>query len=404
MITVAEARTRILAAFKPLAAEQVALTAALGRVLAEDVAARVTQPPSAVSAMDGYAVRAADVVKIPVRLRVVGSIAAGHVYDGGVKTGEAARIFTGAALPAGADAVVIQEDTTADGDHVQVRESVRAGRHVRAAGTDFSKGDVLLNAGRLLTARDIGIAAAMNLPWLRVARRPRIAILATGDEVVMPGDAIGPAQIVSSNSLSLSAFVTACGASPVHLGIAPDDVDVLRTMANGAAGADLLVTSGGASVGEHDLVQKALGQAGMELDFWKIAMRPGKPVIFGRIGTTPVLGLPGNPVSALVCATLFLRAAIEAMLGRTAVEAPLPTAMLGSDLPENDSREDYLRAEISYDAAGRRVATPFPKQDSSMLSLMARADCLIVRPIRAPAMKTGDIVPIVALTGGCLSI
>ena len=404
MITVAEARSRILAAFKPLAAEQVALTAALGRVLAEDVTARVTQPPSAVSAMDGYAVRSADIASVPVRLRVVGSIAAGHAYDGAVKNGEAARIFTGAALPSGADAVVIQEDTTAEGDHVQVRASVHAGRHVRAAGTDFNKGDRLLKAGRMLTARDIGIAAAMNTPWLRVARRPRVAILATGDEVVMPGDAIGPTQIVSSNSLSLSAFVTACGGAPIHLGIAPDNLDMLRTMAQGAAGADLLVTSGGASVGEHDLVQKALGQAGMELDFWKIAMRPGKPVIFGRIGSTPVLGLPGNPVSALVCSTLFLRPAIEAMLGRTASETPMPTALLGRDLPENDSREDYLRAEISYDDAGRCVATPFPKQDSSMLSLMARADCLIIRPIRASAIKAGNPVPIVALTGGCLSI
>lgn len=404
MITVAEARARILAAFKPLAAEQVALTAALGRVLADDVAARVTQPPAAVSAMDGYAIRAADVARVPVRLRVVGYAPAGHAHAGTVQAGEAVRIFTGAALPPGADAVVIQEDTTVDGDHVQVRESVHSGRHVRAAGTDFNRGDVLLKKGRLLTARDIGIAAAMNAPWLRVTRRPRVAILATGDEVVMPGDAIGPNQIVSSNSLSLSAFVAACGGAPIHLGIAPDNIDVLRTMAQAAAGADLLVTSGGASVGEHDLVQKALGDVGMELDFWKIAMRPGKPVIFGRIGATPVLGLPGNPVSALVCSTLFLRPAIEAMLGRTESHTPTATAILGCDLPENDSREDYMRAEASFDDSGRLIAMPFPKQDSSMLSLMARADCLIVRPIRAPAVKAGNSVPIVVLTGGCLSI
>ena len=404
MITVVEARARVLAAFKPLAAEQVGLMTALGRVLADDVAARVTQPPAAVSAMDGYAVRAADVAKVPVQLRVVGYAPAGHAHAGTMQAGETVRIFTGAALPPGADAVVIQEDTTVDGDLVLVRESVRAGRHVRTAGTDFSRGDVLLNKGRLLTARDIGIAAAMNVPWLRVRRRPRVAILATGDEVVMPGDAIGPNQIVSSNSLSLSAFVVACGGLPIHLGIAPDNVDVLRAMAQAAAGADLLVTSGGASVGEHDLVQKALGDAGMKLDFWKIAMRPGKPVIFGRIGATPVLGLPGNPVSALVCSTLFLRPAIEAMLGRTKSQASMPTAVLGRDLPENDSREDYLRAEASYDDAGRLVATPFPKQDSSMLSLMARADCLIVRPIHAPAIKAGDFVPIVTLSGGCLSI
>jgi molybdopterin molybdotransferase len=404
MITVEEARARILAAFAPLAAEQVALTEGLGRVLAEDIIARVTQPPSAVSAMDGYAVRAADVAKVPVQLRVTGYAQAGHAIAGKLQAGEAARIFTGAALPPGADAVVIQEDTTASGDQVEVRESAHVGRHVRAAGTDFNKGDILLKKGRRLTARDIGIAAAMNAPWLRVTRRPRIAILATGDEVVMPGEPIGPTQIVSSNSLSLSAFVTACGGEPVHLGIAPDNLDVLQRMAAAAAGADLLVTSGGASVGEHDLVQKALGAAGMELDFWKIAMRPGKPVLFGRVGATPVLGLPGNPVSALVGSTLFLRPAIDKMLGLAASAAPGATAILGRDLPENDSREDYLRAEVSYDSTGRLVATAFPKQDSSMLSLMARADCLIVRPIRAPAIKAGAAVPVLLLTGGALSI
>jgi molybdopterin molybdotransferase len=404
MITVEEARARILAAFAPLAAEQIALTDGLGRVLAEDIVARVTQPPSAVSAMDGYAVRAADVAKVPVQLRVSGYAQAGHAIAGSLQAGRAARIFTGAALPPGADAVVIQEDTTVSGDLVEVRESVTVGRHVRAAGTDFSKGDILLRKGRRLTARDIGIAAAMNAPWLRVTRRPRIAVLATGDEVVMPGEPIGPTQIVSSNSLSLSAFVTACGAEPIHLGIAPDDLGVLQRMAAAAAGADLLVTSGGASVGEHDLVQKALGAAGMQLDFWKIAMRPGKPLLFGRLGATPVLGLPGNPVSAMVGSTLFLRPAIDRMLGLTVSAAPGATAILGRDLPENDSREDYLRSEASYDSAGRLVATPYPKQDSSMLSLMARADCLIIRPIRAPAIKAGATVPIVLLTGGALSI
>jgi molybdopterin molybdotransferase len=404
MITVEEARARILAAFTPLAAEQVALTDGLGRVLAEDVVARVTQPPAAVSAMDGYAVRAAEVAKVPVRLRVTGYVQAGHATGEALQPGAAARIFTGAALPPGADAVVIQEDTSVSGHEVEIRQSVQPGRNVRAAGTDFAKGDILLKQGRRLTSRDIGIAAAMNAPWLRVARRPRVAIIATGDEVVMPGDPIGPNQIVSSNSLSLSAFVTACGGEPIHLGIAPDDLDVLQRMAAGATGTDLLVTSGGASVGEHDLVQKALGAAGMELDFWKIAMRPGKPLLFGRIGPTPVLGLPGNPVSALVGSTLFLRPAIDRMLGLAEPVAPAATALLGRDLPENDSREDYLRSGISYDSAGRLVATPFAKQDSSMLSLMARADCLVIRPIRAPAIKAGESVRIIPLAGGALSI
>jgi molybdopterin molybdotransferase len=404
MLSVAEARARIVAAFRPLGSEQVGLMDALGRVLAEDVAARVTQPPADVSAMDGYAVRAADVATVAARLRVVGQAPASGSYDGTVGAGEAVRIFTGGPLPRGTDTIVIQEDTTVEGEHVVVHEGAARGTYVRPAGLDFRAGDVLLSKGRLLTARDIGIAAAMNVPWLAVARRPRIAVLATGDEVVMPGDAIGPHQIVSSNGLSLAAFVTACGGAPIHLGIAPDDRDALRRMAEAAVGADLLVTSGGASVGDHDLVQAVLGEAGMKVDFWKIAMRPGKPLMFGRIGATPVLGVPGNPVSTLVCATIFLRPAIDVMLGHEATSEPQPTALLGRDLPANDSREDYLRARLSYDAQGRRVATPFDRQDSSMLSLMSAADCLVVRAPRAPAISAGSAVDIVLLSGGYLSI
>jgi len=354
--------------------------------------------------MDGYAVRADDVAKVPARLRVVGQAPAGGSYQGPVTGGEAVRIFTGGPLPAGADTIIIQEDTTAEGDHVVVREGAPRGTYVRPAGLDFKAGDVLLKKGRLLTARDIGIAAAMNVPWLPVTRRPRIAILATGDEVVMPGDPVGPHQIISSNGLSLAAFVTACGGEPIHLGIAPDDRATLQAMAQGAIGADLLITSGGASVGDHDLVQAALGEAGMKMDFWKIAMRPGKPLIFGNIGATRFLGVPGNPVSSLVCATMFLRPAIDTMLGRITEPVPQPTALLGRDLPENDSREDYLRARLSHDAQGRLVATPFDRQDSSMLSFLAKADCLVVREPRAPAIGAGALVSIVPLAGGCLSI
>jgi molybdopterin molybdotransferase len=404
MLSVAEARARIVAAFHPLGSEQVGLLSALGRVLAADVAARVTQPPAAVSAMDGYAVRADDVAKVPARLRVVGQAPAGGAYDGQVGAGQAVRIFTGGPLPAGTDTIIIQEDTASEGDHVVVREGASRGTYVRAAGLDFKTGDVLLKKGRLLTARDIGIAAAMNAPWLAVTRRPRVAILATGDEVVMPGDPLGPHQIISSNGLSLAAFVTACGADPIHLGIAPDDRAALKAMAQGAVGADLLVTSGGASVGDHDLVQAALGDTGMTMDFWKIAMRPGKPLMFGTIGATRVLGVPGNPVSTLVCATMFLRPAIDTMLGRIAEPEPQPTALLGRDLPENDSREDYLRSRLSYDPQGRLVATPFDRQDSSMLSFLSKADCLVVRAPRAAAIKAGTVVNIVPLSGGCLSI
>ncbi|HET7594697.1 MAG TPA: gephyrin-like molybdotransferase Glp [Stellaceae bacterium] len=397
MISVEEARRRLLEPLRPLAAEQVALSEAVGRVLAEDVAARRTQPPFAVSAMDGYAVRATDVARVPARLRVVGSVPAGQAYAGTVGRGEAVRIFTGAPLPAGADAIVIQEDTARDGDSVTVREAAPAGNYVRPAGLDFREGDVGLRAGRLLTARDVGLAAAMNRPWLLVRRRPRIAILPTGDEVVMPGDPVGPNQIVSSNGLALSALVTQCGGIPVHLPIAPDDQSALQRIAQGAAGADFLVTTGGASVGEHDLVRDALGASGLTLDFWKIAMRPGKPLMVGRFRDTPMMGLPGNPVSTIVCGLLFLKPAIERLLGlATAAAAPIK-ARLAVALPANDRRQDYLRATLSRAADGTLEARPFAKQDSSMMSLLAGADCLVVRQPLAPAAAIGDSVEIILL-------
>ena len=405
MHSVEEARTRIVAAFAAIGVEQVALADGLGRVLAEDLAARVDQPPVAVSAMDGYAVRAADVAGLPATLAVVGMSAAGGVYRGTLGAGQAVRIFTGAPVPDGADAIVMQENTRADGDRVTVREgSAPAGRFIRPAGLDFRSGQIGLRSGRRLTARDLGLAAAMNWPWLKVRRRPRVAILATGDEVVMPGEPMGPSQIASSNSLALGAFVTACGGEPVQLGIAPDDRAALGRMAAGAIGMDLLLTTGGASVGDHDLIQEVLGAQGFALDFWKIAMRPGKPLIFGRIGPTPVLGLPGNPVSGLVCATLFLRPAMAAMLGEVSAPEPAETALLAAGLPANDERQDYLRATLARDAQGRATARAFERQDSSMLANLAHADCLIVRPPPAPAAKAGEPVEILRLAGGHISI
>ena len=398
MIPVQEARQRILAAFHRLTPELVPLGDALGRVLAEDVVARVTQPPVAMSAMDGYAVRAADVAKVPATLRQIGAAPAGGAFEGTVGPGECVRIFTGGPMPRGTDAVVIQEDTTAEGSTITVREGAAAGRYVRRAGLDFKAGDVGIAAGRVLNARDIGFAAAMNHPWLKVVRRPRVAIISTGDEVVLPGDPLGPNQIVSSNGPALAAFVTSAGGEPVSLGIAPDSAAALQKMVEGARGADLLVTTGGASVGDHDLVRSALAERGLVLDFWQIAMRPGKPLIFGKIGDTPLLGLPGNPVSSLVCALVFLRPALGRMLGLAEPAAgERPTARLGRDLEANDRREDYLRATLTTDPAGRLVATPFEKQDSSMLSLLAKADCLVVRPPLAPAAKAGEAVEIIPL-------
>ncbi len=404
MISVEEALGRVLAAFAPLPAETVGLGAALGRVLAEPLVARVSQPPQAVSAMDGYAVRAADVARVPTVLTQVGEAPAGRAFEGEIGPGETVRIFTGGPLPSGADAIVIQEDTVAEGTAITVKEAAPAGQFVRPAGLDFRQGDVGLEPGRLITARDIGLAAAMNVPWLRVHRRPRVAILATGDEVVMPGEPLGPHQIVSSNGLSLAAFVTAEGGEAQHLGIAADDSDAIASLLAGARGADLLVTSGGASVGKHDLMRGLLDREGAALDFWKIAMRPGKPLLFGRIGEQPLLGLPGNPVSSLVCALLFLRPILQRLQGRAETVTLQRVARLGAELGANDRRQDYLRAQFSRDKHGRLVATPFSRQDSSMLATLAHADGLIVRAPHAPPLAAGAEVPVIPLEGGALSV
>ncbi|HEY5209478.1 MAG TPA: gephyrin-like molybdotransferase Glp [Stellaceae bacterium] len=399
MIPVAEARARLLATLSPLGTEQIPVSEAFGRVLAQDVAARRTQPPAALSAMDGYAVRAADVAAVPARLRVVGAVPAGKSYDHPLQPGEAVRIFTGAPLPAGADAIVIQEDTDRDGDTVIVNEASGVGRHVRDAGLDFRAGDVKLRAGRQLTARDVGLAAAMNWPWLRVHRRPRVGILPTGDEIVLPGDPVGPHQIVSSNSFALAALVQGCGGIPMALPIAPDEAGALQDIAACASGIDLLLTTGGASVGEHDLIREALGETGLVLDFWQIAMRPGKPLMVGTFRGRPMIGLPGNPVSTMVCSLLFLKPAIEKLSGLTPREPVLHQARLTAPLKANDRRQDYLRGGLTRLADGTLEATPFAKQDSSMMSLLAAADCLIVRPPHAPAVVAGDPVDIMMLAG-----
>ena len=404
MISVEEALARLLAPLAPVPPEQVSVADAVGRVLAEDVAARRTQPPFAVSAMDGYAVRADDVANVPVTLRIVAEIPAGAGFGGRLGPGEAARIFTGAPLPDGADAIVIQEDTERSGDRVEIREGAPRGRYVRPAGLDFAEGDVLLKAPRRLTPRDIGLAAAMNRPWLFVHRRPRVAILSTGDEIVMPGDPIGPHQIVSSNALALSAFVTASGGVPVLVGNAPDDPDALRHIAAAASGVDLFVTTGGVSVGEHDLVRGVLSEDGLAIDFWEIAMRPGKPLMFGHYRGVPMIGLPGNPVSTLVCSLLFLKPAIDRLSGLPeGAEGPV-TARLGAAVRQNDRRQDYLRARLVRAADGVLEAVPFEVQDSSMMRPLASSDCLVIRPPHAPPLPAGSAVPIIPFPGGSLPL
>jgi molybdopterin molybdotransferase len=395
MLALDDARTRILAALRPTGAETVALAAAWNRVLAGPVVARLTQPPAAVSAMDGYALRAADGA-LGATLRVVGTAPAGHPFAGAVGPGEAVRIFTGGFLPEGADAILLQEDAEAGPGSVTLREAVVPGRWIRPAGLDFAAGDALLPEGRRLTARDIGLAAAANHPWVSVRRAPRIAILATGDEIALPGEPLPPGGIVSSNAHALAALVRAGGGEPVVLPIAGDTEGAIIAAAEAARGCDLIASTGGASVGEHDLVQKALGPQGFQLDFWQIAMRPGKPLIWGRLGETPLLGLPGNPVSALICAVQFLLPALAVLQGLPAGAPPSRPARAGAELAANDKRFDHLRASLAEEA-GELVATPFPRQDSSMLATLARAEALILRDPFAPAVPRGGAVQVIRL-------
>ena len=391
LLSVAEALRRVLAEAKPLSAVAAPLNDALGAVLVDDVKAQRTQPPAANSAMDGYAVRASDVAKTPVTLDVIGEVAAGHPFEGAVGAGQAARIFTGGVMPNGSDTVVIQEHTTRDGDKVTVHKATVKARNVRDAGIDFSEGQTLLARGRRLTDRDLMLAAAMNYPKLTVHRRPKIAVLGTGDELVPPGSTPKPGQIVYSNGFALLALIRSEGAEPIDLGVVGDRVEnivaAIRQARN--AGADVLVTTGGASVGDHDLVQRALATEGLDLSFWKVALRPGRPMMHGRLGAMQVLGLPGNPVSSYVCAFLFLVPLIRTLAGRHDIaRKPIP-ARLGCDMPANDERADYLRATLTEGPDGP-VATPLPAQDSSLMAPLARADCLLIRDPNAPAAPAGS--------------
>ncbi|MGH2340755.1 molybdopterin molybdotransferase MoeA [Segnochrobactraceae bacterium EtOH-i3] len=393
LLPVDEAVARMLADAGPAGVEEVALSAAHGRVLATDLSATRTQPPFDASAMDGYAVRAADLATLPVELEVIGTAPAGRAFAGAVGPGQAVRIFTGAPVPAGADAILIQENTEPAGPgRVRALVPVSAGRHIRRAGVDFTAGQMGLKAGTRLDFRALSLAAAMNHGQVAVVRRPLVAILATGDELVPPGSPVGPDQIVASNHVGIAALVERAGGVALDLGIAADDRQAIagRIRAAREAGADIIVTLGGASVGDHDLVKPVLEAEGCILDFWKIAMRPGKPLMFGRLGGARVLGLPGNPVSSLVTGLLFLTPLVRALAGGGRAPVADQAAVLGADVAENDGRRDYLRATLSLDGEGRRVATPLTKQDSSLLSVLARADALLVREVRAPAARAGD--------------
>lgn len=399
LMPVPDALAAVLAGAGPLPEEMVALDQAYHRVLARDLAALRTQPPQAMSAMDGYAVRAVDADHVHAKLTVVGEVAAGRPFGRTLLAGEAARIFTGGVIPDGADAIVIQEDTVADGRSVTLTEAAAKGRHIRPAGVDFREGDVLLKAGRKLSDRDLSLAASMNYPELPVRRRPRMALLATGDELVMPGLTPGPGQIVYSNGYALRALARAEGADTIDLGIAADTMDDTTAGIRRArdSGADILITTGGASVGDHDLVKQALEAEGVDMAFWKIAMRPGKPMMHGRLGPMRIIGLPGNPVSSYVCSLLFLVPLIRRLSGLYQVQPRRETALLGRDLAANDQREDYLRAQLEERADGSLIATPVTKQDSSLLGNLALAQALVIRPAFAPDARAGSVCEILRL-------
>jgi molybdopterin molybdotransferase len=401
LMPVADALAAVLAGVEPLPAETVALDAAHHRVLARDVAALRTQPPQAMSAMDGYGVRSADASHPGARLKVIGEIAAGRPFDRPIGAGEAVRIFTGGVIPEGADAVIIQEDTVVDGGSIDITEAAVSGRHIRPAGVDFHKGDILLAAGARLTDRDLSLAAGMNYPNLAVHRRPKVAVLATGDELVMPGYEPGPGQIVYSNGYALRALARHEGAETVDLGIAADTVEATTQGIRRArdSGADILITTGGASVGDHDLVKQSLEAEGVTMAFWRIAMRPGKPMMHGRLGAMRVIGLPGNPVSSYVCAFLFLVPLIRALSGRSVIHHARKTALLGGDVAANDQREDYLRARLEARADGVLIATPVNHQDSSLLGNLAAAGALVIRAPFAPAAAAGSACDILRLPG-----
>jgi len=396
MILVEQAQELIREAISPVATETIALSEALGRVLATTTLARISHPPEDVSAMDGYAVRISDITSTPIQLEVVGESAAGHPYHRALESGHAVRIFTGATVPSGADTVVIQEDTESNGKSVKVNR-IEPHRHIRPKGQDFLQGNSVLEAPARLEARHIGLLAAADLPWIQVYQQPRIGVLSTGDEIVLPGEPRTAAQIVSANGPGLCAFICNHGGIPVNLGVVGDNIETLQDAAAAASRCDLLVTSGGVSVGDHDLVLKALSELGLTVAFHGISMRPGKPLMFGHLHNTALLGLPGNPVSAMVCALLFLLPALDRLQGLPGHPPETSLATLSVDLPENGGRQDYQRAFTKLDDRGRLTVRPFDKQDSSMIGALAQSNALIVRSPRASAAIQGDTVQVIML-------
>lgn len=399
LLAVEDALQRVTAGLDPLETESVPLADAADRVLGQDLASKLTQPPFASSAMDGYAVRAVDTATLPVSLTVIGESAAGRPFSKPLGAGEAVRIYTGAAVPEGADRIIIQEDTAGEeAGKVIIGENAELAVYIRPKGVDFSQGDRLLTKGTVLKPRDLLLAAAMNYDQLPVIRRPHVAVLATGDELQPPGtDPLGDGQIISSIPYGLATLIEQAGGRAERLGIAGDTLEDLSKAIDKGRRADILLTIGGASVGVYDLVQQALGDAGFDLGFWKIAMRPGKPLIFGHLGNARILGVPGNPVSAMICARVFLVPMIQSLLGLDPFADTTLQARLADDIEANSPRQHYMRATRTAGPDGAWVVTPLPSQDSSLIATLAKADCLIIRPPHAPAAASGELVKVLPL-------
>lgn len=397
MIAVGDARARILSALSPLGTETISIGDAGGRVLRADVVAARSHPAADISAMDGYAVRGADVAGAPASLALIGEAPAGGMFSGTLGAGEAVRILTGGIVPKGADTIIIQENVSRDGARITVNEPGTPGKHIRRAGMDFAAGDVLARAGEMLSPAQLSLIAAGNIARVEVCARPRVAVLATGDEIVPPGAANRISDMVGSSGFALFELIRMAGGIAIDLGIVRDDIAEIRARVSGAPAFDLLVTLGGASVGDHDLVKPALEGLGFQADFWKIAMRPGKPLSFGRLGKAHVLGIPGNPVSAYVCAVLFLQPAIRALQGAAHPAPRMLKARLLKPVAANDGREDYLRAEVSQSDDGALCVAPQALQDSSALLPLARGNALLIRPPNAPAGAAGAMAEVILL-------
>ena len=394
LLPVSEARENMLKNISSLSSEKCSIERAHNRIIAQDLTALLSHPAEAVSSMDGYAARISDIVDIPAILPQVGISSAGHIYNKRLLSGQLVRIFTGAVIPDGCDTIILQEDTKISQDGIEINERPRLEQYIRASGLDFSAGDKIISKSSKLTARECALIALAGYHEVPVVKQPKIGVLTSGDELVPPGEKPQTGQLVNSNNLLLCALIRACGGIAVDLGILPDKSGALIEYLEECPNLDLIITTGGASVGDHDYIAKDINKsANSELYFWKIAMRPGKPLMFGHYKNIPFLGLPGNPVSVGVCSVLFLEPIIKQFLSQDP-NLVFSSALTTNSLPENDGREEYLRAKLSVDDEGNKQVSAASKQDSSMLATLASADCLIQRPAHSPRIEAGAPVPI----------